>query len=93
MNTQSTHDPNVPDPENPEWTDAMLTHAKRLSDLPANLQRKLRTPGRPKAEVTKERISIRLSPDVVKAFRAGGPGWKTRIDAELRDWLKKHPAA
>jgi uncharacterized protein (DUF4415 family) len=93
MNTQSTHDPNVPDDENPEWTDAMWAKAKRFSELPADLQAKLRTPGRPKAEVTKERISIRLSPDVVKAFRAGGPGWQTRIDAALRDWLKKHPAA
>ncbi len=35
------------------------------------LKPKLRT-GRPKAEVTKERISIRLSRDVVTQFRATG---------------------
>lgn len=61
--------------------------------LPPELFAKLRTPGRPKAEVTKERITIRLSPDVVNAFRAGGAGWQTRIDAALRDWLKQHSPA
>ena len=45
--------------------------------------------GRPKAEVTKERITIRLSPDVLTAFRASGSGWQTRIDTALRDWLKR----
>ncbi len=49
--------------------------------------------GRPKAEVTKERITIRLSPDVVTTFRATGAGWQTRIDAALRDWLKDHSPA
>jgi len=46
--------------------------------------------GRPKAEVTKERITIRLSPDVVEAFKASGAGWQTRIDTALKDWLKTH---
>ncbi len=46
--------------------------------------------GRPKAEVTKERITIRLSPDVLDRFRATGTGWQTRVDAALRDWLKTH---
>ncbi len=46
--------------------------------------------GRPQAVVTKERITIRLSHDVVEKFRATGEGWQTRIDAALRDWLKTH---
>lgn len=49
--------------------------------------------GRPPAPVTKERITIRLSPDVVQAFRATGDGWQTRIDAALKDWLKTHSPA
>lgn len=59
--------------------------------LEMNRQAKLR--GRPKAAVTKERITIRLSPDVVGAFRATGDGWQTRVDAALRDWLKSHSPA
>jgi len=50
----------------------------------------MRPVGRPKAEVTKERITIRLSPDVLAQFRASGAGWQTRIDAALRDWLATH---
>lgn len=46
--------------------------------------------GRPKSEITKERITIRLSPDVLERFRATGTGWQTRVDAALRDWLKTH---
>lgn len=45
--------------------------------------------GRPPSDVTKERITIRLSPDVVAAFRATGPGWQTRIDEALKEWLGK----
>ncbi|MFW6379119.1 MAG: BrnA antitoxin family protein [Guyparkeria sp.] len=50
----------------------------------------MRKVGRPKAEATKSRITIRLSPDVVERFRASGPGWQTRMDAALKDWLKDH---
>lgn len=46
--------------------------------------------GRPLAAVTKERITIRLSPEVVQVFRASGEGWQTRVDAALKDWLKTH---
>jgi uncharacterized protein (DUF4415 family) len=47
--------------------------------------------GRPKAEITKERITIRLSRDVVTQFRSTGSGWQTRLDAALREYLATHP--
>ena len=31
----------------------------------------------------KEAVKLRLSPDVLDHFRAGGPGWQTRINAAL----------
>ncbi len=80
--------PEQTDDDNPEWTPEMFKQAVRLQGLPASLQGKLR--GRPKAAVTKERITIRLSPDVLGAFRSTGQGWQTRVDAALRDWLKTH---
>jgi uncharacterized protein (DUF4415 family) len=49
--------------------------------------------GRPHASVTKERITIRLSRDVVEQFRASGDGWQTRVDKALKDWLKTHSPA
>lgn len=47
--------------------------------------------GRPKAEITKERITIRLSRDVVTQFRSTGEGWQTRIDSALRQFIEEHP--
>ncbi|MFT3791453.1 MAG: BrnA antitoxin family protein [Rudaea sp.] len=52
--------------------------------------KRLRSVGRPRAEVTKERITIRLSPEVLRPFRNSGEGWQTRMDAALADWLKTH---
>ncbi|MCA3722090.1 BrnA antitoxin family protein [Phenylobacterium sp.] len=75
-----------PDADNPEWTEAMAAAAVRLEALPEGLQRKLR--GRPRAAVTKQRTTLRLSREVLEQFRATGPGWQTRIDIALKDWLE-----
>jgi uncharacterized protein (DUF4415 family) len=75
-----------PDADNPEWTEAMAEAAVRLEALPEGLQRKLR--GRPRAAVTKQRTTLRLSREVLEQFRATGPGWQTRIDHALMDWLE-----
>lgn len=61
---------------------------KSLSSLPKSVLTIIRC--RPKAEVTKARITIRFSPDVLAAFHASGAGWQARMDATLNDWLKKH---
>jgi uncharacterized protein (DUF4415 family) len=60
--------------------------------LPASLRRKLGVRG-PQKSPTKERITIRLSPEVVQRFRSTGNGWQTRVDAALQDWLKTHKPA
>lgn len=46
--------------------------------------------GRPAGSGTKEQVAIRIDNDVLAAFRAAGPGWQTRMNAALRDWLKSH---
>ena len=40
--------------------------------------------GRPKAARTKVSTTIRLSPEELEYFKAGGPGWQSRIDEALR---------
>jgi uncharacterized protein (DUF4415 family) len=67
------------DPDSRPYTDAEWAGATPL------LRR-----GRPPAAVTKDRITIRLSRDVLEEFRASGAGWQTRVDAALKDWLKLH---
>ena len=54
--------------------------------LPDTLLAKLKVRGRQKTPV-KERITIRLSPEVVQQFRKTGDGWQARVDAALKDWL------
>lgn len=49
--------------------------------------------GRPTRHINKEKVTIRLSPEVVAAFRASGKGWQTRLDTALKDWLKTHSPA
>lgn len=41
----------------------------------------------------KESTTIRFDADVLAAFRAAGPGWQSRINAALREWLRHHSPA
>ncbi len=60
--------------------------------LPLSLRKKLGVRGSQKAPI-KERITIRLSREVVEQFRESGEGWQARVDAALREWLKSHSPA
>jgi uncharacterized protein (DUF4415 family) len=77
-----------------ELTEQDFKQAVPFSGLPESLRKTLsrRARGPQKAPV-KERITIRLSPEVVASFRATGEGWQTRLDAALKDWLKTHTPA
>ncbi len=91
MKKQASVDPERIDDENPEWSADAIAQALPFGALPAELKAQLR--GRPKAKITKERITIRLSREVVEQFRSSGAGWQTRLDAALRDWLTHNRAA
>jgi uncharacterized protein (DUF4415 family) len=71
--------------EIPEWTDEMFERADLYEG------EKLVRRGRPRSEHPKVAISIRLSEDVLSRFKASGPGWQSRIDAALKEWLAHHP--
>ncbi len=64
-------------------------HFKPVSSLPESLAHKLGVRGQQKAP-TKERITIRLSHDVVNTFRSTGSGWQTRMDEVLKEWVDAH---
>lgn len=65
--------------------DTMLLDGDNVTLVPFE---EIKKRGRPVADTTKTRITIRCSPEVIRAFRATGKGWQTRIDAALLDWLK-----
>lgn len=58
-------------------------------EMQAGIAAYRRQRGRP-AGSDKESTTIRFDRDVLAAFRAGGPGWQTRMNAALREWLKDH---
>lgn len=71
------------DPDDaPELTDEWFDKADLYSGG------KFVRPGRPKTETPKEAINIRLDPDVLAHYRAGGPGWQSRINRDLRKVAK-----
>lgn len=50
--------------------------------------------GRPKAVSPKASVTLRLDADVLTELRATGPGWQTRANAALKQWLaSKHRRA
>lgn len=59
---------------------------KPLPDVIAALRR------RPGPIRTKTAISIRLDRDLVERLRSTGPGWQSRINEALREWLDKNAA-
>ncbi len=62
-------------------------------EMAAGVEAQRKKRGRPLGSGSKEQVAIRLDVDVLDAFRASGPGWQTRMNAALREWLKEHPAA
>ena len=49
----------------------------------------MRGPGRPLGSGTKTQVTIRLDTAIVEKFKATGDGWQTRINALLRDAVKR----
>ena len=45
--------------------------------------------GRPAVPVKRPTLNMRVDAEVLEAFKATGPGWQTRINALLRDAIKR----
>lgn len=72
--------------DNPEWTEADFAAARPADEVhpPAVAAALVKNKGgRPRGS-DKELVSIRLDRDVLERFRAGGPGWQTRMNDALR---------
>lgn len=78
--------PVVFDEDNPEWTEEDFARARPAHEvLPPEVIAafgKGRV-GRP-VGTTKDQVSLRIDRDVIARFRAGGPGWQSRMNAALR---------
>lgn len=74
------------DPDNPEWSDEELAQARPFTEAFPALAEKMHqnVGGRPRSANPKVAVSLRLDPEVVARFKAGGPGWQTRMNDALR---------
>ena len=66
-----------------DWSHAMVSPGGGVEATVSAL-RKMRGPNKKPA---KEQVAIRLDQDLVSALRASGPGWQTRVNTVLKDWL------
>ena len=75
--------PVVFDDDNPEWTEADFARARPASEvLPDEVIAAFGKPrGRPKGSATSDRqqVALRIPKPVLDHFKAGGPGWQTRM--------------
>lgn len=73
------------DDDNPEWTEADFARARPGTEVlpPEVLTAFKRFRGSQKSP-TKQQVTLRLDRDLLERFRAGGPGWQSRINETLR---------
>ncbi|MBS0507029.1 MAG: BrnA antitoxin family protein [Proteobacteria bacterium] len=69
--------------------DRPLSKEEMLAGMAAAAKKR----GRPMGSGAKEQVAIRFDRDVLAAFRAAGPGWQTRMNDALKDWLSTHKPA
>ena len=72
------------DVQSPELTDEQIAKAKPFAEVFPELAASIRRGRGPNKAPTKKLVSLRLSGQVIEAYKAKGPGWQSRIDADLR---------
>jgi uncharacterized protein (DUF4415 family) len=76
--------------DSPRVTAADMKRARSLAEaFPGLAEAVERRRGRPKADVTKAQVTLRLDRDVIEGYRGHGAGWQTRMNDVLRAGLQK----
>jgi len=83
------------DPDSPELGDAFFRNAKPAVEVLGEpfLAAVKRGRGRPRGSVSeqpKEKVNLRLDPELLDALKASGKGWQTRVNAILRKEVLGH---
>lgn len=71
-----------------DWRRGVVTRGVGVA---ATVEALRRTRG-PNKNPTKEQVAIRLAITSAGGIRAGGPGWQTRMNAALKEWIADQPA-
>jgi uncharacterized protein (DUF4415 family) len=79
-----------PDDDIPEMTATEFSRAKPLrAAMPKVVEAMKRGRGRPRTANPKQRVSLRLDPRILAAYKATGAGWQLRIAEVLAASLPK----
>ena len=70
--------------QSPELTAEQIAEARPFAEVFPELAASIRKGRGPNKAPTKKLVSLRLSGQVIDAYKAKGPGWQSRIDADLR---------
>lgn len=70
-----------------DWPQGIVTPGGGVAATISSLRR---TRG-PNKKPAKEQVAIRLDQEIVGALRASGPGWQTRVNTALKEWLATQP--
>jgi uncharacterized protein (DUF4415 family) len=83
----------LPDDDIPEMTKADFAAARSLkAEMPDVVQAMSRGRRQPKLANPKQRVSLRLDPKIIAAYKATGVGWQSRINDILARGLAKQKA-
>ena len=72
------------DVDSPELTDEELAEMRPFAEAFPELAASIRKAHEPVSESAKRLVSLQLSGEVIDKYKAGGAGWQSRIDADLR---------
>ena len=90
LNPMDYPDTAIDDPENPELNDMDFKKARPFSEMfPEQHKALVRQGGRPRVAAPKVHIGFRLSQNVIDGIRASGEGYNARVEAVLRDALRR----
>jgi uncharacterized protein (DUF4415 family) len=70
--------------DHPEWTRKDFAEARPIAEALPDLAASIRRVRGPNKAPTKKLVSLRLSGQVLEAYKAKGRGWQSRIDEDLR---------
>lgn len=70
--------------DSPEFTSEEMTKAKPFAQVLPELAASAKRGRGKQRSPTKQLISLRLDRDVIETFKAGGPGWQSRINEALK---------
>jgi uncharacterized protein (DUF4415 family) len=79
----TTNEPWVDPDDAPELTDELLERFAETAEI-RHGDKVIRRGRPPLGDYAKGIVTIRLDADVLESYRALGPGWQTRVNADLR---------